>query len=434
MLHFPHRVHATPQDPVVREVSAYVLRHPHASPGMRTRVHPIGDDPAWLSYAFALLLGILTLIISQLLYNALPADSGVRFTTALVLGGGAVLTALLWGWGPALPVVVLATVTAVFRIRHDPILASTVDDYVFVIGTTAIGFGAVCFIVGGISVGWAYTLERYRRLTERSQQAKSDLADIARDADEFLTIVSHELRTPLTSMQLALSLLKKQLATAGDDGLAPETVQQMRSYFETASLQTTRLSQFVSSITDAALATQKPLDITLQRMSLTDIVDETMQETRMLFPSRSILFKRPAELYFAECDPMRVSQVIHEFVSNACKFSSESDPVLVTLHADESKVYVTVRDEGVGVSSEVRDRIWDRFYHDASFQQAHSSSIGLGLGLYNSRRIIEQHSGEVGLRSSLGGGSAFWFALSYNEATATSPVKIVAPVEGSTAV
>lgn len=71
----------------------------------------------------------------------------------------------------------------------------------------------------------------------------------------------------------------------------------------------------------------------------------------------------------------------------------------------------SVFDEGPGLSADEQERIWERFYRVQSNAYRNGSSVGLGLGLYISRTIIEQHQGEVGVQSRPGAGACFWFSL-----------------------
>lgn len=414
-------------DPLMHEIGEYALHHPHIPSQWRTRIRPLGDDPVWLSYVFAILTTALVFIFTQYLFITLPRDSGIRFTTGLLLGGCAVLCALFWGWGPALPTVLMTVVAIVFHISEDPVLSSTLRDYLFVCISTIVGFGALCFIVGAISVGWAYAIERYRRLTERSQQTKEDLSKIARQNDEFVSIASHELRTPLTSLQLAMSLLRRQLPENLPRELTANDVQRIHTYVTMFYTQTIRIAQLVNMLTDSALISDRKLEIKQQNVNIVQIVDETVEEVRMLFPSRTVRFKRPVIEYAVYVDPMRISQALHEYLSNACKFSAEDEHVTVTLHQDATMIYITVHDGGAGIQADRVDQVWDRFYHDATGQRSHSSDVGLGLGLYTTRRIVEQHGGKVGVRTALGGGSAFWMAFPYTptEAQAADSLRAV---------
>jgi signal transduction histidine kinase len=83
----------------------------------------------------------------------------------------------------------------------------------------------------------------------------------------------------------------------------------------------------------------------------------------------------------------------------------------VWLQRDGQYVSVYVRDRGVGIAPEAREKIWERFYRIPSTQVKTGGGVGLGLGLHISRTIIERHGGHVGVESTPGEGSTFWFTL-----------------------
>jgi signal transduction histidine kinase len=104
---------------------------------------------------------------------------------------------------------------------------------------------------------------------------------------------------------------------------------------------------------------------------------------------------------------------VANYLANALTYSDESQPVSVAVslepHAD--RVRVSVRDEGGGIASADQPRIWQRFERIEGQRHRSGSHIGLGLGLYIGKTIIERHSGSVGVTSAPGSGSALWFAL-----------------------
>jgi signal transduction histidine kinase len=110
-------------------------------------------------------------------------------------------------------------------------------------------------------------------------------------------------------------------------------------------------------------------------------------------------------------DPQRVAQVISNYLNNALKYSEEEKPVSVRLQVEGKLVRVSVQDEGPGLSPESRSHIWERFYRAPGIEVQSGSSVGLGLGLHITRVIVEQHHGQVGVESTPGQGSTFWFSL-----------------------
>jgi signal transduction histidine kinase len=110
-------------------------------------------------------------------------------------------------------------------------------------------------------------------------------------------------------------------------------------------------------------------------------------------------------------DAGRMEQVVTNFLTNALKYSQEDRPVVVRLHIDGELAHVSVCDEGIGVAPAEQVYVWDRFHRAAGVTVQSGSDVGIGLGLYISKTIIDGHHGQVGVHSVPGQGSTFWFTL-----------------------
>jgi two-component system phosphate regulon sensor histidine kinase PhoR len=100
--------------------------------------------------------------------------------------------------------------------------------------------------------------------------------------------------------------------------------------------------------------------------------------------------------------------VLNNLVSNAAKYSKTGSTITIEGKVVDNNVRVSVTDEGIGLSTEQREKIFERFYRveDKTF-----SASGLGMGLYISTEIINHHKGQINVNSELGKGSTFYFTL-----------------------
>jgi signal transduction histidine kinase len=110
-------------------------------------------------------------------------------------------------------------------------------------------------------------------------------------------------------------------------------------------------------------------------------------------------------------DAGRIDEVVINYMSNALKFSREDQAVEVRLETADGLARVSVHDEGIGVPLKEQAHVWERFYQAEAPAWQSGSQIGLGIGLYISKTIIERHHGQVGIESTPGHGSTFWFTL-----------------------
>jgi signal transduction histidine kinase len=107
-------------------------------------------------------------------------------------------------------------------------------------------------------------------------------------------------------------------------------------------------------------------------------------------------------------DRTRINQVLVNLITNGIKYSPSSDKLLVQTAIMDDVVTVYVKDSGIGISESEIKNLFSRFYRVSSVRESYQ---GLGLGLYISNQIIEQHHGKMGVESEEDKGSVFWFRL-----------------------
>jgi len=108
-----------------------------------------------------------------------------------------------------------------------------------------------------------------------------------------------------------------------------------------------------------------------------------------------------------KADTEKTAWVLVNFLTNAIRYSGEESKISITIKKDQNLVVFLVKDEGKGIDSRYRDKIFDRY-----FQIPGSSKTGTGLGLAISKEFIEAQGGNIGMESELGMGSTFYFNLS----------------------
>ena len=110
-------------------------------------------------------------------------------------------------------------------------------------------------------------------------------------------------------------------------------------------------------------------------------------------------------------DAKRIIQVFDTYLTNALKYSPIEYPVTVQLVVADTVALVSVRDEGPGISAEEQEYLWERFSRAKESAMPNERDLGLGLGFYLCRALIEAHHGRVGVQSDPGKGETFWFTL-----------------------
>ena len=220
---------------------------------------------------------------------------------------------------------------------------------------------------------------------------------------DFVAVVSHEIRTPLTSVKGALELLS-------DDRYFQNNDQQVK-LLTIAHANAERLLLLINDILDFSKLEAASLPMTIERQRLEPVVQQAEQHLRMLIEERRIQIEVALadDLPDALIDPHRIAQVLSNLMSNAIKFSPAGGHVIVRAESLGNELKVSVRDHGEGIAAADIAKLFRKF------QQIDSGSTrkvgGTGLGLVISKGIVEQHGGRIGVDSTPGAGSTFWFTL-----------------------
>jgi PAS domain S-box-containing protein len=241
--------------------------------------------------------------------------------------------------------------------------------------------------------------------------------ELERQKDLFLGMTGHELKTPLAVLRGTLQLVQRRLKrmVTTTDHMSPEWktfAQDLTKELEDLVRQIDVQTRLINDLLDVSRITTNTLKLELRRCELGSIVRETIKDWRVIAPERSLLLEVPEHpTVHVLADRERISQVVSNYVTNALRYSSPDQPVHIGLTTEEDVARVWVRDQGPGLSAEAQKEIWQRFHQVREVPVLSGSGKGLGLGLYICQMLIAQHQGEVGVESTPGEGSTFWFTL-----------------------
>ncbi|HEX8037068.1 MAG TPA: ATP-binding protein, partial [Ktedonobacterales bacterium] len=220
---------------------------------------------------------------------------------------------------------------------------------------------------------------------------------------DIMRVVAHELNNPVAAVRLYFDTQRRRLrrglpAFMPDDQLLSEMEYSM-----------TRMQRLLD---DMRVATTVELGMLSLKRAWHDVAALSHAEavSQQAVTGRMVQVETPPEPVWAEVDGDRIGQVIANLLTNALKYSPADRPVGVTVGVAEGQVRVAVRDAGPGIPADEQQHLFEQF-HRVQGIEAYDNSGGLGLGLYISKAIVAQHGGEMGVESTLGVGSTFWFAL-----------------------
>jgi len=228
----------------------------------------------------------------------------------------------------------------------------------------------------------------------------ADKANLAKSL--FLSSMSHELRTPLGAILGFAQLL--------ESGVPQPTAVQQRSIDQILKAGW-YLLELINEILDLALIESGKLSPSMEPVSLAEVMleCEVMVEPQAKQHRISVEFTRFETPYFVNADRTRVKQLLLNLLSNAIKYNKPDGKVTVTCTlSPPDSIRISVWDTGEGLSPEQLDQLFQPFNR---LGQTASTEQGTGIGLVVCKRLVELMGGVIGVESTVGNGSAFWFEL-----------------------
>ncbi len=253
--------------------------------------------------------------------------------------------------------------------------------------------------------GWALALRdlRGKQRTEQVLQEKNQqLEQKTRVLRDALDIASHELRNPLTAMLAALDVLDKVTSE--------EQASEMKAFVRANVM---LLDQLIESVLNASRIEQGGFPIEKENIDPAEILTSAVQEIRTKYPQRVFFLHRKEQVNSIYADANKLKLLLSILLENAANYS-EGEVKLATAQ-DAASIKVSVLDRGPGVAAEEADLIFNQFYRSRETWEKAGTNVGLGLGLFIAKKIVDGHRGEISYKDRDGGGAEFCFSLPINE-------------------
>ncbi len=221
------------------------------------------------------------------------------------------------------------------------------------------------------------------------RQRDYELLEVSRHKDEFLATLAHELRNPLAPIRNAVRCLDM-------DGVEEIDVKAATAIIDR---QVSVMVRLIDDLLDVARLSRNQLDVRKERVELASVVNSAVESSRPLIQQcgHELSVSFPAEPLHLDADPIRLAQVFGNLLNNAAKYTKRGGHIWLTVGREGSDAVVSVRDDGIGVSSEMLSPIFEMFTQvDGSLER---SQGGLGIGLTLVRRLVGMHDGSIDARS-----------------------------------
>ena len=224
---------------------------------------------------------------------------------------------------------------------------------------------------------------------------------------KFISTVSHELRTPLTSIKGSLDLLN-----SGALGDVPETMAPM---IEIAGKNSQRLADLINDLLDLQKIEAGEMVYRFEPLSVTQLIEDAIDANQGYASSLGLelIAHPPVPDVQIEGDEARLMQVMANVISNGLKFSNDGGSVRVFGEIVGQKVRICVKDSGIGIPEDAKDKVFGKFSQVDNSDQRRKGGTGLGMNI--TKQIVERHKGEIDYISRLGQGTTFFIEFDIYE-------------------
>jgi len=218
---------------------------------------------------------------------------------------------------------------------------------------------------------------------------------------EFLANISHELRTPMTSI--------KGFVEGILDGTIPKEKEKV--YLTIVKDEISRMSRLVNDLLDLSKIEAGELKLVMKKVNINELIRRCIIKMESLIEKKSINieFIFEEEDAIVSADPDAIERVVINLLHNAVKFTPIGGKIEVGTYRQKGKIYVSIKDNGIGIDEKDIDMIWKRFYKSDKSRSQDRKGTGLGLAIV--KNLISEHKQDIWVKSQLGKGTEFIFTL-----------------------
>ncbi|HQQ94385.1 MAG TPA: HAMP domain-containing sensor histidine kinase [Bacteroidia bacterium] len=217
--------------------------------------------------------------------------------------------------------------------------------------------------------------------------------------NDFINNMTHELNTPIATIALATEALAHPL-TRQDEV-------KYNTYTQVLREENKKLKQHVERVLQMALMDRGELRLHKEKLNLVDLIRAVNEAYALQCAEKkaSLVFEPESESLTLEADAFHLRNMLSNLLDNALKYSGEGPRIEWTLEEEQEALIIRIKDQGIGIASENREKVFGRFFREEGGDLHHVKGFGLGLSYV--KAIVEAHGGEISLSSEKGKGSVF---------------------------
>ena len=217
--------------------------------------------------------------------------------------------------------------------------------------------------------------------------------------NEFISNITHELKTPIATVGVAIEALKNFNAI--------QDPQRTKEYLDISQNELQRLSLLVDKVLKLSMFEKKEMELKKEQFDCKQLTEEVMNSMRVQFEKyhAKVGLYAEGDNFIVDADKLHITSVIYNLLDNALKYSRENPVIDVLLKANPENIELSVRDNGIGIESAYKEKIFDKFFRVPTGDKHNIKGYGLGLSYV--AEVIKRHQGNVRVESELGKGSTF---------------------------
>jgi len=224
--------------------------------------------------------------------------------------------------------------------------------------------------------------------------------------NDFISNMTHEFKTPISTISLACEVLS--------DNTVEKSPERVSNYVRMIGDENKRLSLLVENILQTAILDKGQFKLKIQQIDIHTLIEQTITNIKLQVENKEGVIEKylNATQFIIHADRVHVTNIIFNLIDNALKYSAEKPQIKITTKNDDTGVFISVQDNGIGISKDNQKRIFETMYRVPT-GNIHNVK-GFGLGLSYVKAVVEKHEGSISVESELGKGSVFTVFLPFN--------------------
>ncbi|GIN10382.1 two-component sensor histidine kinase [Shouchella clausii] len=245
----------------------------------------------------------------------------------------------------------------------------------------------------------SYSTDEYNKISHTVNKMSEQLELAEENRKQLTADIAHELRTPLTIIRGKLESFQL--------GQAEIPVYELLPLQDDVA----RLQSIIDDLQVLSLAQSDQLPLSLKRVNVASVVENVCSHLKYEADKKKqqLSMSLPEEFVFLTVDEQRMTQVLHNLMTNAIRYTPEYGEITVELLEEDSKIVINVKDTGQGIDSAALPFIFDRFYRTEKARDRNSGGSGLGLAI--AKEFVQILGGTIDVKSTMGKGTTFTVIL-----------------------